>query len=51
MEKQTEKQFNALKSSKTDEGKQIESIFPQNHMNDLIRDSLKESLNYKIVLY
>ena len=45
-EKQTEKQAGALKSldlsNKKDELKQIEGIFPQNLMNDLICVKLKE---------
>ena len=45
-EKQTEKQVGALKSldlyNKKDELKQIDDIFSQNLMNDLIRDKLKE---------
>ena len=44
--KQTEKQVGATKSldisNKKDELKQIESIFPQNLMNDVIRVKLKE---------
>ena len=46
MEKKTKKQVDPLKSlnlsNKIDELKQIESIFPQNQMNDLILDKLKE---------
>ena len=45
-EKQTEKQFDVIKTlknpNKKDELKQIESIFPQNLMNDLIYAKLKE---------
>ena len=45
VEKQTENQVGALKflktSHKKDEVKQIDSIFPQNPMNDLICDKLK----------
>ena len=48
-EKQTEKQVGALKSldlsNKKGESKQIEGIFPQNLMNDLICDKLKEIAN------
>ena len=44
--KKTKKQVDPLKSlnlsNKIDELKQIESIFPQNQMNDLILDKLKE---------
>ena len=40
--KQTEKEVNALKSlnlfDKTNESKKFERMFPQNQMNDLIRD-------------
>ena len=40
LEKQTEQQFDALKSlnvfNKTDELKQIDSTFPRNFLNDLI---------------
>ena len=46
LEKQTEKQFDVIKSlensNKKDELKQIESIFPQNLMNDLMYAKLKE---------
>ena len=46
LEKQTQKQVNALKSfnlpNKIDELKQIDDIFPQNQMNDLICDRLKK---------
>ena len=46
-EKQTEKQVGALKSldlsNKKDELKQIEGIFPQNLINDLIRDKVRET--------
>ena len=45
-EKQTEKQVDAIKSldisNKKAKLKQIESIFPQNLVNDLIRPKLKE---------
>ena len=48
-EKQTKNQVGAIKylkhSNKKDELKQIEDIFPQNFMNDLIRDKLKEIVN------
>ena len=50
-EKQTGKQVGATKSldlsNKKDELKEIEGIFPQNLMNDLIR--AKKSLNCKIL--
>ena len=46
MEKQAKKQVDALKSlnlpNKIDELKEIESIFPQNQLNGLIIDKLKE---------
>ena len=46
--KQREKQVDPIKfldiSNKTDELKQIKSIFPQNKMNDLIRAKLKKIL-------
>ena len=46
IEKQTKKQVYALKSlnlsNKIDKLKQRKSIFPQNQMNDLILDKLKE---------
>ena len=46
MGKQVENQLLALKSlkisNKTDELNQIKSIFPQNQINDLICESLKE---------
>ena len=49
MEKQTEKQVGALKSlkssNKKDKLKQIVGILPQNLMNDLIHDKLKEIVN------
>ena len=53
-EKQTEKQVGALKFlepfNKKYDLKQIEGIFPQNLMNDLIRDGLKYLLICKISL-
>ena len=53
LEKQTGKQVDVLKSqsisNKAYKLKQIDSIFPQDQMNDLIRDRLKRSQNYKIV--
>ena len=53
MEKQTEKQVDALKSlnlsNKIDELNQIKTIFPQNQINYLILDRLKKSINYKII--
>ena len=49
MEKQTEKQVDALKSltlsSETDESKWIKGLVPKNLLNDLIIDKLKEPLN------
>ena len=51
---QAEKQVGALKSlnpsNKKDELKQIEGIFPQNLMNDLIRDKLKEIVNFQDII-
>ena len=51
-EKQTE--TGALKSlkpsNKKDELKQIEGIFPQNLMNDLIRDKFKEIVNLQDII-
>ena len=53
-EKQTEKQVDAIKSldisNKKVELKQIESIFPQNLMNDLIRTKLKEIVKWQDVI-
>ena len=55
LKKQTEDQVDALWSlnisDKTDELKQIKSVFPQNQMNDFIRGRLKKSLNYEIVTH
>ena len=46
MEKETEKQIDALKSliisGKTDQLKQVQRMFPQNIANDLIRNRLTE---------
>ena len=54
LEKQAEKQVSALKSlntcNKRDDLKQIEGIFPQNLMNDLIRDKLKEVINLQDII-
>ena len=51
--KTNKKQIDALKSlnfsHKTDELKQIESIFPKNDLNDLIFDNVKEICNYKMI--
>ena len=48
-EKQTKKQLKAIKSlkhsNKKDELKQIEVVFPQNMMNDLIHVKSKETGN------
>ena len=53
-EKQKEKQVDALKSmdlcNKKDELKQIEVIFPQNLMNDLICFKLKEILKLQDII-
>ena len=53
-EKQTEKQAGALKfvdlSNKKYELKQIEGIFPQNLMNDLVRTRLKEIINLQDII-
>ena len=53
LEKQTEEQVDALPSlklsDKTDELKQIEIIFPNNLLTNMINDRAKKSLNYKIV--
>ena len=53
-EKQTEKQVSALKSldlfNKKDELKQIEDVFPQNLMNDLVCTKLKEIINLQDII-
>ena len=53
-EKQTKKQVRVIKSldlsNKKDEFKQIEGIFPQNFMNDLICDMLKEVVNLQDII-
>ena len=53
-EKQTEKQVGAIKSlkhsKKKDELKQIDGIFPQDLMNDLISDKLKEIVNLQDII-
>ena len=53
-EKQTEKQVGAIKSlkysKKKDELKQIDGIFAQNLMNDLISDKLKEIVNLQDII-
>ena len=38
------------RSNKTDELKQIDDIFPQNLMNDLICDKLKEIVNWQDII-
>ena len=47
-EKQTKEQVKAIKdlniSDKTDELKQIDGIFPQNVLNDLISNKLKKNI-------
>ena len=54
LEKQTEKQVGALKSlnssNKKDVLKQVEGIFSQNLMNDLIRVKLKEVINLQDII-
>ena len=49
-EKQTKKQIDSLNSvnlsKKTNESRQIEGIFPQNQMNDLILHKLKEIIEF-----
>ena len=50
-EKQTEKQVDAIKSlDLSSKLKQIEGIFPQNLMNDLIRANLKEIVELKDII-
>ena len=53
-EKQTEKQVGAVNFLdvfyKKDELKQIDGIFPQNLMNDLIRDKLKEIVSLQDII-
>ena len=52
-EKQTKEQVKTIKdlniSDKAGELKQIEDIFPQKVLNDLISNKLKKSLSYKTV--
>ena len=52
--KQTEKQVGALKplgpSNNNDELKQIESMFPQDLMNDLVCAKLKETANLEDII-
>ena len=52
--KQREKQVDPIKfldiSNKTDELKQIKSIFPQNKMNDLIRAKLKKFFEFQDII-
>ena len=54
VEKETEKQIDAINtrdiSNKKDEVKQIESIFPLNLMNDLIRANLKELVKLQDII-
>ena len=51
---QTKEQANAIKdlniSDKINKLKQIENIFPQNLLNDLVTDQFKKVLSYKTVL-
>ena len=53
-EKQTEKQVGAVNFLdvfyKKDELKQIDGIFPQNLMNDLSRDKLKEIVSLQDII-
>ena len=51
--KQTEKQVGTMKRTKRnkkDELKQIESLFTQYLMNDLIRDKLKHIINFQDII-
>ena len=48
--KQAKEEVNAIKSNEKDKLKQIEGIFSQNLMNDLIRDKLKEIANLQVLL-
>ena len=54
MKHKKEKQFGAIKSlkssNKKDELKQTEGIFPQNLINDLIRDKLKGIVNLRDII-
>ena len=51
---QTKEQAKAIKdlniSDKINKLKQIENIFPQNLLNDLVTDQFKKVLSYKTVL-
>ena len=51
---QTKEQAKAIKdlniSDKINKLKQIENIFPQNFLNDLVTDHFKKVLSYKTVL-
>ena len=51
---QTKEQAKAIKdlniSDKINKLKQIENIFPQNLLNDLVTDHFKKVLSYKTVL-
>ena len=53
-EKQTKEQVKAIKDlnifDKVSELKQIESIFPQNVLSDLISNKLKRIISYRTVL-
>ena len=53
-EKQTENQVGTIKSlkpfNKKDEWKQIDGVFPENLMNDLIRDKLKKIGNLQDII-
>ena len=52
--KQREKQVDPIKFldifNKTDELKQVKSIFPQNKMNDLIRAKLKKFFEFQDII-
>ena len=54
MKNKQKKQIGAIKSLKhsikKDELKQIEGIFPQNLMNDLIHDKLKETVIFQHII-
>ena len=50
LKKQAKEEVNAIKSNEKDKLKQIEGIFSQNLMNDLIRDKLKEIANLQDIV-
>ena len=50
-EKQTEKQVDAIKSlDPSNKLKEIEGLFPENQMNDLIRAKLKEIIEFHNII-